>query len=99
MGTAAAPHLHGEAGSPPGSPLAVSLADALAPAAGPSLFLNWGNPSWSPVFPFAARSVGSAGTFPAVLCQAQPGEQRRDMTGSGKIKWTLIKQLQCMLYN
>lgn len=76
-GTAANPHLHGEAGSPPGPPPAVSLAAAAGPAALLSPFSNRGSHSWSPVFPLTAPSVESAEKSAAVPCLAQPGRQQK----------------------
>lgn len=85
-GTAANPHLHGEAGSPLGPPPAVSLAAAAARAALLSLFSGWGNHSWSPVFPLTSPSVESAEKSAAVLCLAQPGkhQKRREKSRQNK---------------
>ena len=77
LGTAAAPHLHGEAGSPLGPHPAASLADAAAPAALPSLFASWCSHSWSPLSLSAAPSVESAEESAVVLCRAPPGQQQK----------------------
>lgn len=91
------PHQHGEAGSPLGSPPAVSLAAAAVLAALLSLFSSWGSHSWSPVFPLTAPSVESAEKSAAVLCPAQPGKQQKRHAKSRQNKSEeSINQLDCV---
>lgn len=77
LGTAASPHLHGEAGFPLGPPPAVSLAAAAAPVALFSLSSSWDSHSSSPAFPSTSPSADSAEKSAAVLCLAQPGRRQK----------------------
>lgn len=96
LGTAASPHLRGEAVSPLGPPPDVSLEAAAGPAALFSRFSSWRSRSQSPVSLSKDPSAESAEKSAAVLCRAQPGKQQKRHEKSWQSRaGDLITPLHC----